>query len=204
MKYLTREPISIHGVIASPVASGDSPRNDEQGFRTGASVLFLGIVRDHSNERKVLYLEYEAYEAMAERILETLIVAAPQQFKTEEIRLVHRLGRVNLGEIAVAIRVESAHRDEAYAASRYLIEEIKHKVPIWKKEYFSDGTSEWSQCPSVIARSRQSFVAETKQHASTRHSESREAGRRISDPSVASRPQDDGLPLPRNDWRRPC
>ena len=118
-------------------------------FKTGASVLFLGIVRNHSEARKVLFLEYEAYEKMAERTLEELIRAAGHEFQVEEIKALHRLGRVGLGEISVAIEVKSIHRDEAFGASRYLIEEIKHRVPIWKKEYFADGTSEWSQCPHV-------------------------------------------------------
>lgn len=113
----------------------------------GASVLFLGTVRSHSESRSVLYLEYEAYEAMAERMIRDLTEEAREKWPLEGVRVLHRLGRVALGEITVAIEVRSAHRDEAYRASRYLIEEIKHKVPIWKKEYFSDGTSEWSQCP---------------------------------------------------------
>lgn len=115
-------------------------------FRSGASLLFLGTVRNHSEGREVLYLEYEAYEEMAEKMIAELIAEAFQRWPLEGIRLFHRLGRVELGEIAVAIAVETAHRDEAYQASRYLIEGIKHKVPIWKKEYFADGTSQWSRC----------------------------------------------------------
>ena len=152
--YLTYESIQANEFLK---ASED--------YASGASVLFLGMVRDHSEGRnpmipahsqeldapvfagrKVLYLEYEAYEEMAERLLQELIQRAFAAWPLEEVRLLHRLGRVELGEIAVAIDVRSAHRDEAYQASRFLIEEIKHKVPIWKKEYFADGTSEWSKC----------------------------------------------------------
>ncbi len=115
-------------------------------LEAGASVIFLGIVREYSQGKKVFYLEYEAYEEMAERILKELVKAAFERWPLEEVRVLHRLGRVELGEIAVVIEVQSSHRDEAYQASRFLIEEIKHKVPIWKKEYFEDGTNEWSLC----------------------------------------------------------
>jgi molybdopterin synthase catalytic subunit len=100
-------------------------------------------------------LEYDAYEEMAERILGELVGKACRQWDLEEVKLLHRLGRVELGEIAVAIAVESAHRNEAYQASRFLIEEIKHTVPIWKKEYFADGTSEWSLCSPTLKHSTQ-------------------------------------------------
>lgn len=132
--HLTREPINVYDVIASP------------GFRSGASVLFLGTVRNHSEGRGVLYLEYDAYEEMAERIIKSLIHSVFRQWPLEDVKLLHRLGRIELGQVAVAISVLSAHRDEAYQASRFLIEEIKHRVPIWKKEFFEDGASQWSLC----------------------------------------------------------
>lgn len=115
-------------------------------FTSGASLLFFGTVRNHSGGREVLYLEYEAYEEMAEKMMAELLAEAFQKWPLKGIKLFHRLGRVELGEIALAISVESAHRGEAYQASRHLIEGIKHKVPIWKKEYFADGTSPWSRC----------------------------------------------------------
>ncbi len=136
--YLTRNEIRTVGFL-----------NRDDDFKAGASVLFLGMVRSDSgdsNEEKVLYLEYEAYEEMAERMLEELVRSAFEKWPLEEIKILHRLGRIWLGQIAVAIEVKSVHRDEAYQASRYLIEEIKHKIPIWKKEYFSDGTNRWSLC----------------------------------------------------------
>ena len=137
--YLTRETINV---------------SDGRNLKSGASLVFLGTVRNHSEGREVLYLEYEAYEAMAERMIEESVKSAFEKWKLEEIKLLHRLGCVELGEIAVAIEVRSAHRDEAYQASRYLIEEIKHKVPIWKKEYFKDGTGEWSLCQTHALLSR--------------------------------------------------
>jgi molybdopterin synthase catalytic subunit len=135
--YLTRKEIRTAEFI-----------NSDDHFKTGASVLFRGVVRGDSEGKKVLYLEYEAYEEMAEQMMSGLVASAFDRWPLEEVKILHRLGRVWLGQIALAIEVKSAHRDEAYQASRYLIEEIKHKVPIWKKEYFADGTSEWSVCPS--------------------------------------------------------
>jgi len=130
----------------------------------GASVLFIGMVRNHSEGKKVTCLEYEAYESMAEKILLNLTDEARSSWPVHQIRLVHRLGYVRLGEIAVAIEVTAAHRDEAYQASRFLIEEIKHKVPIWKREFFEDGTSHWSSCGqqtqvSEPATQRESVIA---------------------------------------------
>lgn len=122
--------------------------NADEDFKTGASVIFLGMVRAESEGKKVLYLDYEAYEEMAEQMIGELITSALDQWPLDEVKILHRTGRVWLGQIAVAIAVKSVHRDEAYQASRYLIEKIKYKVPIWKKEYFADGTSQWSLCGS--------------------------------------------------------
>ena len=120
--------------------------NAPEDFHSGAAVIFAGKVRNHSEGKKVLYLEYEAYEVMAENMIGALIEQSKSRWNIDGARVLHRLGKVGLGEIAVLIAVESAHRDEAYQASRFLIEEIKHQVPIWKKEYFEDGTTEWSLC----------------------------------------------------------
>ena len=139
MSYFTRNPIRVLDDFVDPL-----------NFSVGASVLFLGTVRNHSEGREVLYLEYEAFETMAERMIEESVKSAFEKWSPEEIKILHRLGCVELGEIAVAIEVRSIHRDEAYQASRYLIEGIKHRVPIWKKEYFADGTSEWSLCSSHV------------------------------------------------------
>lgn len=112
----------------------------------GAQVLFLGIIRDNPFEKKVSHLVYEAFEPLAEKTLRELTEQASREWPVLDIRVLHRLGRVEIGEIAVAVDVRSAHRDEAYRASRFIIEAIKHKVPVWKKEYFMDGSSEWSRC----------------------------------------------------------
>lgn len=143
--YLTHEPIHLAQFLTPPgdFSAGGGPAGSVAGT-AGADVLFLGIVRNHSEEREVLFLEYEAYEEMAEALLHELVQEVSVKWPLERIQLLHRLGRIPPGEIAVATDVRSAHRKEAYQASRYLIEEIKRKIPIWKKEYFADGTSEWS------------------------------------------------------------
>ncbi|MCX8071325.1 MAG: molybdenum cofactor biosynthesis protein MoaE [Candidatus Binatia bacterium] len=105
----------------------------------GATVLFVGSTRDHNEGRRVLRLEYEAYEEMAEREMEKIVRAALAQWRLGKIAAVHRLGPVPLGEASVAVAVSAPHRNEAFAAARYTIDELKNKVPIWKKEMFEGG-----------------------------------------------------------------
>jgi len=105
----------------------------------GAAIIFEGIVRDNTRGRKTLYLDYEAYEEMALGQMEDLASEAIAQFKVRDVAIVHRLGRLEIGETSVLIVVASAHRGPAYDASRWLIDTLKKTVPIWKKEYFEDG-----------------------------------------------------------------
>jgi molybdopterin synthase catalytic subunit len=105
----------------------------------GAVVVFEGIVRNHSRGRKTLYLEYEAYEPMALRKMEEVGRGAKEKFPIDHIGMIHRLGRLEIGETSVAIFVTSAHRRAAFEACRHTIDRLKQIVPIWKKEYFEDG-----------------------------------------------------------------
>ena len=107
--------------------------------KDGAVVVFEGVVRNHTRERRTLYLDYEAYEEMAGKQLETLAEQALSQFKIRDVGIVHRLGRLEIGESSVLIVVASAHRIAAFDACRWLIDTLKRTVPIWKKEYFEDG-----------------------------------------------------------------
>jgi MoaE-MoaD fusion protein len=109
----------------------------------GAIVLFDGIVRNHSRSRETKYLEYEAYEPMALKQLRQLAGEARQKFAIRNVALVHRLGRLEVGESSVLIAVYSAHRAAAFEACRWLIDTLKKTVPIWKKEHFADGAV-WS------------------------------------------------------------
>jgi len=105
----------------------------------GAIVIFDGVVRDNSRGRRTLYLDYEAYESMALEKLRELATEARQRFAIRNVAMVHRVGRIEIGESSVLIAVFSAHRAAAFDACRWLIDTVKRTVPIWKKEYFKDG-----------------------------------------------------------------
>jgi molybdopterin converting factor subunit 1 len=105
----------------------------------GAAVLFEGVVRNHSRGRRTIFLEYEAYEAMALKEIKSLIAAALQKFQVRDVIILHRLGRLEVGETSILIVVASAHRAAAFDACRWLIDTFKRTVPIWKKEHFEDG-----------------------------------------------------------------
>jgi len=105
----------------------------------GAAVVFEGVVRDQTRGRRTLYLDYEAYEEMALKQMDALAVQALRQFPIREVAMVHRLGRVEIGETSVLIVVASAHRAPGFDACRWLIDTLKRTVPIWKKEHFEDG-----------------------------------------------------------------
>jgi molybdopterin converting factor subunit 1 len=125
---LTRELILTHDLARELKAPQD-----------GAVVIFEGIVRDHSRDKRTLYLEYEAYEPMALTKMEEVGKEVKQKFPIDRIIQVHRLGRLDIGETSVAIIVTSAHRRAAFGACHYAIDRLKQIVPIWKKEYFEDG-----------------------------------------------------------------
>jgi MoaE-MoaD fusion protein len=105
----------------------------------GAAVVFEGVVRNHSRGRRTLYLDYEAYEAMALAQMRALADEARARFGVRDVAIVHRLGRLEIGETSVLIVVASAHRGPAFEACRWIIDTLKKTVPIWKKEYFEGG-----------------------------------------------------------------
>jgi molybdopterin synthase catalytic subunit len=106
----------------------------------GAVVVFDGIVRNNSRGRRTLHLDYEAYEEMALAKLDALAHEARERFGVRFVGMVHRLGRLEIGETSVLIVVSSAHRAQAYEASQWLIDTLKKTVPVWKRETFEDGT----------------------------------------------------------------
>lgn len=105
----------------------------------GAIVIFDGVVRNHSRGRRTRYLEYEAYEPMALKLMEQLAADAQRRFSIRNVALVHRLGHLEIGESSVLIAVYSAHRAAAFEACRWIIDTLKKTVPIYKKEFFEDG-----------------------------------------------------------------
>lgn len=125
-------PIDVAALLAEVAA----PRN-------GATLLFLGTVREINDGRAVTGIEYRAYEAMALHELEAIVSEMARRYGTQDVVAVHRVGELALGEISVAVAVSHPHRAEAYEASRFVIEELKRRVPIWKKEAYADGTREW-------------------------------------------------------------
>ena len=117
----------------------------------GASLLFVGTVRDVNDGRAVSGIEYTTYESMAVRELDAIIAEAASRFGTSDVVVEHRVGRLELGDASVVIAVAHAHRAEAYDASRFIIEELKRRVPIWKREEYVDGTREWVDPTAIRA-----------------------------------------------------
>lgn len=113
---------------------------------SGAYVGFEGWVRDHNEGRRVQGLEYEAYVELGLKEGEDIVRAAELRFGVTRARCVHRTGKLEIGDLAVWVGVSSPHRDEAFAACRYIIDQVKHRVPIWKKEQYVDGDSGWVNC----------------------------------------------------------
>ena len=128
MFEIVKEPVDVSKLIEAV-----ADRN------AGAIVTFIGTVREMTKGKKTLYLEYEAYEPMARKKLEQIGAEIRQQFPAAKTAIVHRIGRLDISDIAVAIAVSAPHRDEAYRANRYAIERIKEMVPIWKKEHWENG-----------------------------------------------------------------
>ena len=139
--FLSREPLD--GTALRRAVSDDG---------AGAVLVFEGVVRDHGDGVEgVVALEYEAHPTMAEKLIAAIAAETAVAIPLRGIALRHRLGRVELGEPAVIIAVSAAHRDEAYRASRLLIDRIKHEVPIWKREIQADGTGRWSRgCTAAV------------------------------------------------------
>jgi molybdopterin synthase catalytic subunit len=132
MIQLTTEPIDSNTILRR---AGHA--------EAGAVVLFLGTTREVTDGRQTVALDYEAYVEMAERRLAELESQARRRWPVIECIVVHRLGRVPVGEASVAIAVSTPHRADAFAAGQWLIDSLKHDVPIWKREQWADGTAEW-------------------------------------------------------------
>ena len=131
MGMLSSHPLDLGELIAGVL-----------GPERGGVVSFLGTVRDHHGGRAVDALAYSAYEPMAEAVCAEIVAEAEGKWPVR-VGLRHRLGALAIGEVAVAVAVAGGHRDEAFAACRYVIEELKRRVPIWKRETYADGAVEW-------------------------------------------------------------
>ncbi|GGB39826.1 molybdenum cofactor biosynthesis protein MoaE [Virgibacillus dakarensis] len=129
--WITDQPINLNDCIAKVVRT-----------EAGAINTFIGTVREFTKGKRTLFLEYQAYIAMAEKKLCQIGNEISEKWPDAKTAIVHRIGRLELSDIAVVIAVSTPHRNDAFAASRYAIERIKEIVPIWKKEHWEDGT-EW-------------------------------------------------------------
>jgi molybdopterin synthase catalytic subunit len=131
MAFLSAKPIDL----ATLIAGVESPAH-------GGVASFLGQVRDHHDGRTVSRLEYSAYGPMAEEECAKIVAEAEARWPVR-VALEHRVGALEIGDTAVAVAAAGAHRDEAFAACRFVIEEVKRRVPIWKKEFYQDGAVQW-------------------------------------------------------------
>lgn len=132
MIRLTRDPIDYPALTESV-----------RSHQSGAVVLFLGTVREMTNGRQTVALDYEAYPEMAEAKMAELEAECRNRWPVDRVGIVHRLGHLELGEISIAVAVGCPHRQQAFEAGKYLIDRLKEVVPVWKKENWSDGTTEW-------------------------------------------------------------
>jgi molybdopterin synthase catalytic subunit len=132
MAELTHEPIQTDSVLQAVAST-----------RAGAVVLFLGTTRQFTAERETSCLDYECYESMAMAKMQELEQEARRRWPLVACSIVHRLGRLELGEASVAVAVSSPHRQAAFEAGQWLIDTLKEVVPIWKREHWADGTSQW-------------------------------------------------------------
>ena len=130
------------GITGNPIRPEEF-LTDTAAEMDGALLLFLGVVRDHNEGRSVRGMSYEAYPEMAEEVLAQIAGEARDRFGTDRIAVVHRVGVLGIGEVSTAIAVATPHREEAYGASRFIIEEIKKRLPVWKKEEYVEGDEEW-------------------------------------------------------------
>ncbi|MDR3716570.1 MAG: molybdenum cofactor biosynthesis protein MoaE [Puia sp.] len=130
--YISAEPLDIVALLAGAHHPG-----------AGALVLFSGEVRVNSLGKEVDFLEYEAYIPLASKMIRQVLEEARSRWMLQAAIAQHRVGRLSIGESAVVVITAAAHRGEAYSANRFIIDKIKHEVPIWKCEYFADGTKVW-------------------------------------------------------------
>jgi molybdopterin synthase catalytic subunit len=126
-------------------------RRDAQDPACGGYVSFEGWVRNENEGRRVLRLEYEAFEPLAEREGTRIVASAIERFGAIHASCVHRVGALQIGDLAVWVAVSAVHRGEAFSACRHIIDEIKHRVPIWKKEHYENGDSGWVNCEHCAA-----------------------------------------------------
>jgi molybdopterin synthase catalytic subunit len=124
----------------------EGARRELQDLGSGGYVSFEGWVRDQNEGQEVTRLEYEAFQELAVKEGDRIVAEALRRFPVKHALCIHRVGSLDLGDMAVWVGVSSAHRGEAFDACRYIIDEVKHRLPIWKKEHYRSGNSGWVNC----------------------------------------------------------
>lgn len=142
-------------INTSPI-DNDSIRRSCLDETSGGFTSFEGWVRNHHEGQAVSSLEYSCYQELALKEGERIISDAIEKFDIVHARCEHRVGHLAIGDMAVYVAVSAAHRDAAFAACRFIIDEIKQRVPIWKKEHYSDGSNAWPHCPQCAAGTKHS------------------------------------------------
>ncbi len=140
-------------ITSDEIELGDVIRAVEAGD-AGAIVHFLGVVRNNTEGREVSYLEYEAYPPMAEKKMAEIAEEIHEKWGLDRIAMIHRVGRLEIGEVSVAVAVASPHRKEAFEACHYAMNRLKQIVPIWKREVWADGEEEWVKPDPVFFQSK--------------------------------------------------
>ena len=131
----------LAGLSAGPIAAATLAQSVEPG--SGAVVTFEGRVRDTNEGRRVARLHYDAYPDMADRVFGEILRRTREAHRVTAVRVLHRTGTLEVGETAVVVAVAAGHRDEAFAAARFVIEAVKAELPVWKREEYTDGSSRW-------------------------------------------------------------
>ena len=149
--------------ITQSAIDSETAHNALKDLGAGGYVGFEGWVRDQNEGQEVTRLEYEAFEELAVKEGERIIAEAVQRFPVKHALCIHRVGSLELADMAVWVGVSSAHRGEAFDACRFIIDEVKHRVPIWKKEYYRSGDSGWVNCERCATAPQHSH-AEHAQH----------------------------------------
>lgn len=134
LEFITDQPIDISKILHNAHQPG-----------AGAIVLFCGEVRDNNIGRLVKHLVYESYTSLAEKVIKDIVETAIQKWDLQFASALHRIGKLEISDCAVAVVTAHTHRGEAYESNRYIIDRIKHEAPIWKCEYYQDGTHEWGK-----------------------------------------------------------
>jgi len=145
----------------------ESARRELQDLGSGGYASFEGWVRDHNEGQEVTGLEYEAFQELAVKEGERIVAEALRRFPVKHALCIHRVGSLGLGEMAVWVGVSSAHRSETFDACRFIIDEVKHRLPIWKKEQYRNGDSGWVNCERCAAEPQHSHAEHLHRVAAT-------------------------------------